>query len=243
MASSIEQANLSFLPDDYLANKARRRTNTICAALLGISLLGLGAAWFVADHTLSNTKVEHAAISAQFELESLRLKQVEQLQKQQQYLSRQAQLTDALIERVPRSVVLAELTDALPQGVSLTDFNLDSQLRMIQAPSVPANAVAQRQAANKATATPELQPRFYNVSLKIQGIAQNDVQVASFIGNLNQSPLLEEVNLSFSETKVIQGQPLRKFNIEAKLRRDADVSARKLAKRSKQTATLSSTGE
>jgi Tfp pilus assembly protein PilN len=229
MATATDNSNLSFLPDDYLANKARRRANSICAALLGVSLLGLGAAWFVADHALSTTRTEHDAITQQFELESLRLKQVEQLQKQQQYLSRQAELTDALIERVPRSVILAELTNGLPKGVSLTDFNLDSQLRpVVQPPPTAKNAVAQRKANEKnAVVNSDLQPRLYNVVLKIQGIAQNDVQVADFIGQLNQSPLLDEVNLSFSQTKPIQQQPLRQFSIEARLKRDANVSARK----------------
>ena len=225
MATSIAQAELSFLPDDYLAKKARRRANTLCAALIGVSLLAMGAGWLIADHSLSATKEAHSALSAQFDLEALRLQQVEQLQKQQKYLLRQADLTDALLERVPRSVILAELAGALPKGVSLNDFNLESQLRVVQM-AAPKTAVEQRRAEKKTDGKPVIQPRFYNVVVRIQGIAQNDVQVANFIGELGESPLLEDVNLLFSETKTIDQQPLRRFSVEATLRRDADVSAR-----------------
>jgi hypothetical protein len=69
----------------------------------------------------------------------------------------------------------------------------------------------------------------YDVTMKITGVADTDVQVAQLITKLNRSPLFKDVNLLISDHFERSGQTLRKFQIELGLVPDADVSNVKLA--------------
>jgi hypothetical protein len=77
--------------------------------------------------------------------------------------------------------------------------------------------------AAAAQAGPEIAQ--YDVSMKLKGVASNDVQVAQFISRLNTSKLVKDVNLVISDTFESQGQTLRKFQIEMMLDPKAEVTA------------------
>src|SRR5690349_8955753 len=128
---------LSFLPDDYLERKQRRRSNVICAGLFVIVLAAVCAAFVLRERVTRTLIAKHENVKRQYEEAAKRLEQVQQMQEKQKRMAHQAELTASLIERVPRSFVLAEVTNALPPGVSLLDMTLDSKERN-QAPVVKA---------------------------------------------------------------------------------------------------------
>src|SRR5207248_9374837 len=104
-----------------------------------------------------------------------------QMQEKQRTMAHQAELTASLLEKVPRSFVLAELTNGMPPGVSLLDFQLDAHVAS-GAPAGPKSAFelrkAQIDAANAATNTSTInalaaaQPRIYDVNMRATGVAQ-----------------------------------------------------------------------
>jgi hypothetical protein len=62
--------------------------------------------------------------------------------------------------------------------------------------------------------------------MKATGIAENDGQVSQFITKLNKSPLLKDVNLSYTDEYAPgqkEGPKLRKFQIEMTLDNDAKI--------------------
>ncbi len=61
------------------------------------------------------------------------------------------------------------------------------------------------------------------VTLKVTGMADNDVQVSQFISQLNASKLVRDVNLLQSEAFVQDKATLRRFQIEMMLNPDAEV--------------------
>ena len=54
--------------------------------------------------------------------------QVQQMQEKQRTMAHQAELTASLLEKVPRSFILAEITNGMPGGVSLLDFQLEARV-------------------------------------------------------------------------------------------------------------------
>jgi Tfp pilus assembly protein PilN len=235
---------LSFLPEDYLERKSRRRSNFICASLFVVVMGTVFGTWHVAKNTLTEVERQNADATAKYNEAAKRIDQVQQVKDKQHKLARQAELTDSLLERVPRSNLLAELTNALPAGVSLIDFAMDARVRA--APPAPPKSVFEQKkaeadaiAAGKkpgAPAAPEVQPKKYDVTMKLSGVADNDVQVAQFITKLNVSPLFKDVNLVITDeftraaksgttAKVGEGGPerMRKFQIELSLRPNAEV--------------------
>lgn len=218
---------LSFLPDDYLARKAIRRTNVIFAVLFLITVSAGGAAF---THAKKGVKLAREAndIARADKAQAARpIEQFQKLQEKQRTMAMQAELTSSLIEKVPRSFLLAELTNALPTGVSLVDLVLDSRKKS----AAPAAPVAKTSFETKAAGAnqkqkqtaPQVQPIIYDVSMKVTGIASNDVQVAQFITKLNASRLLRDVNLVISQEFKNGDDMLRKFTIEMNLDPTAEI--------------------
>lgn len=214
---------LSFLPDDYLERKARRRTNVICAGLFLICAGAIVTAIIFTERKLSEARLRNAEVSTQYGDAARPIRQFQQLQEKQRTMAHQAELTASLLERVPRSYLLAELTNAMPAGVSLLDIDLDSRIRVTPAPVAQTAFDKKRAELNKAQTAPVAQPRVYDVSLKVVGIATTDVQVSQFITRLNQSKLLRDVNLVVSDEYLFNKDKLRKFEIDMVLNPNAEV--------------------
>lgn len=231
---------LSFLPDDYLLRKAQRRSNVICAGLFVIVMAAIGAAFTFSERSVKAIERQHAQVEEEYTDAARRIQQVQQMQEKQRQMAQQAELTASLLEKVPRTFILAELTNSLPAGVSLLDFNLESR-RVNLAPVVVAKTmyeqrkqeIEREKAIGDKAKDPALQPRVYEVTMKLTGIADTDVQVAQYISKLNHSPLLKDVNLVISDQfkKDKEDRTMRKFQIELTLVPDADVSNVKLSTR------------
>jgi Tfp pilus assembly protein PilN len=233
---------LSFLPDDYLERKARRRTNAICAVLFCIVIAAIGGAFTVTEKSMREIEKQYTDVQQQYTDAAKRIEQVQQMQEKQRTMAHQAELTASLLEKVPRTFVLAEITNGIPSGVSLLDFMLNSTLSTAHPPP-PKTAFELRKAeidAGKTVAALAAQPRVYDVSMKLTGVAGNDVQVSQFITKLNESKMFRDVSLVFTD-EFLQGDnkeiKLRKFQIEMKLDPSAQVDTTSTPKLNK-TATV-----
>jgi len=218
-------SELSFLPDDYLERKAQRRTNTIFAVLFLTEMVAIGGAFSFTERSMVSVEKQHATLDADYTEAAKRIEQVTQMQNKQRQMAQQAELSAALLEKVPRSFLLAEITNALPSGVSLTDFILESRVRASTAP-VGQTAFERRQAADAKKAEAP-QPKVIDVTIRLTGLAENDVQVAQFITKLNRSKMLKDVNLGYTDTAKGEkdAKDLRKFQIELTLDNNADVQS------------------
>ena len=216
---------LSFLPDDYLERKARRRAIILCGALWIIVLAGIGGAFSVTERSMREVERRHDQIVREYTEAARRIEQVKQMHDQQRRIVQHAQLAASLVEKVPRSNLLAVLTNNLPTGVSLLDFSLESRAR-VTAP-ITGNSFDQRKAALDAQRTaesgaiPEVPKE--EVPLKLTGVAETDVQVAQYMSKLNASNLLKDVNLVISESVKENKQTMRRFQIEMMINPNAEV--------------------
>jgi Tfp pilus assembly protein PilN len=218
---------LSFLPDDYLERKARRRANGVCGGLAVIALGAVCAAFLYTERAQRDVEARLADTDTRYADAARRIEQANQMRAQQAQVVRRAELAATLLERVPRSNLLAEFTNALPAGVSLIDLSLDSRKRA-PAPVDAKTAFEQKKAALEgraaAAASAAQEPAKFDVCIKVTGVAGTDVQVAQFISKLNASKLVTDVNLLISDAFESQGVTLRKFQIEMMLDPTAEVS-------------------
>jgi len=223
---------LSFLPDDYLARKAQRRTNVICAIVFGAVMTGIGGTFSIMEREVKKAETENVAVSTDFTEAARPIAQFQQLQEKERTMSHQAELAASLLEKVPRSVILADVTNVLPPGVSLTDFDLESKKRTTPVPVAPPPGSFSQKPAGSAPAAPA-QPAtsalIYDVTMKVGGLAQNDGQVAALIAKLNGSRYFKDVTLVITDTfqKSPNDPALRKFEIEMGLNPDSDASVPK----------------
>jgi hypothetical protein len=143
-----------------------------------------------------------------------------------------AELAGALVERVPRSILLAELINRMPERLALLEFELKSE--KLQPPAPPtANSSSGRLTNGTPDRAPTLQeankslqkidPPRYKVSIAMLGVAPTDLEVSRYMTELNTFKLLRDVALVYSEEKTIDSRTMRSFKITMSLDSDADV--------------------
>lgn len=217
--------NHSFLPEDYLEKRAQKRTNFISLTLLVIVMAGVVAAWYVTVQQRSEVRHQQQLVNTQFEEAARRLDQYEKLQKQREQMIHKAYVTGTLVERVPRSVLLAELINSMPPNLSLLDMQLDTKVIAAAPPPTTAMERAGRNRAKKQkqqeAALPK--PPETQVRIVLTGIAPTDVQVAQFMSTLGHNAMFTEQHLGFSEETILRSRSMRKFRVDIELTRGFDV--------------------
>ena len=233
---------LSFLPDDYLERKARRRANILCGVLAVVVLGIIVSAFQYMEKITKAVQVKYDAVEKQYTDAARRIEKVNQMRAQQQQVVRRAELAASLVEKVPRSNILAEFTNSLPPGLSLTSLTMDSKERASAAPPAMTAFEQKRAALEGRTVSAPVAPKTYDVYIKLEGIANTDLQVGDFMKKLNNSTIFKDVNLiyteSFTDSKSgyssldqavdaarakRNNEVLRKFQIELMLNPSAEV--------------------
>ena len=223
--------NVDFLPEDYLHRKAQQRTNLLCLVLFFTVTAGVIAAFVVTEKRHAETLDLRDQVNSEFAEASKRLKQLKTMESQRATMMRKAEVTATLLERVPRSFLMAEITNSLPAGVSLIDFEMKTQVkkmpRQVKKQSKYEKRKRRKRGRNKVEEQKdEVEIPITEVLLELTGLAATDVQVAQFIATLGRSSLFEEIGLAFSEESKLEDELLRKFRVMIRIHSDADVSSR-----------------
>ena len=181
-------STINLLPQEYLQRRSQRRGNFICLVLLGLVMASTCGAALVSERTSRRTREVCQRINNSYAEAARLIDEVHELEAQKHRMIQKAKMSAALMERLPRSYVLAVLTNALPKGASLASVQMT--VKVVQPPSAaatpaPGTALTQHAlvAASRKPKQPEAAPDL-SVQLDIKGKATTDVQVARFIANL-----------------------------------------------------------
>ncbi|HEX8915252.1 MAG TPA: PilN domain-containing protein [Humisphaera sp.] len=222
MASPNE---LSFLPEDYLERKARRRANVLCGALSVVVMGTIGSAFYLSERSMRGLDEELAKVDRRYGEAAGDIEAVKRMHAKQRQIVQHAELASALMEKVPRSNLLATFAKSLPPGASLLDLALESKPQVTPA-ATGATAFDQKRAAAEAAKKPPEPPKF-DVVVKLTGVCESEGQVSEYMAKLNRSPLLKDVRLvqseAFSKDKEKGSAALRKFQLEMRVNPQADV--------------------
>ena len=226
---------LSFLPDDYLDRKVQQRTTAICASLFAIVVLAVGAAFQMTQTATRKVEAAYADIARRYAEAAEPIERFKRMQEQQKKMEAHAALSASLLEKVPRAYVLAEVTKALPANVSLLDFALDARPRVVAPAIGQMKTIYEQNKAEIEFARLSAAPKVFDITFKITGMADNDVQVAAFMNQLARSRLFRDVNLVVSDEFQASAKESkqRKFQIEMALTPDVEVKATEAAKPTK----------
>lgn len=218
----------SFLPEDYMRRKRDSRGLIVNVALFALMVGVVGSAFVVTNRQWAMVKAEHAQAQADYDAEAAKIEQLKEMEDKRQLLLRRAEITTALIERVPRSIMVAELVNRMPEGTTLTDVIMESSRVAPPAPpkTEPAGTKSLtdtgKDPAKKAPVTAA--PPTYDFRLTIGGLAANDTAVADFQTSLKNCPLLDRVDLVSTVEHIDGDRAMRKFRIEANIKPDADTA-------------------
>lgn len=216
-------STINLLPDNYLERRCRRRAKVICLILFAIIMGAVVTAKAVSEQSRRHTLDVSNRITAEYRAAAKLIIQLQQFERRKAKLLHKITLSSSLLERLPKSRVLAAVTNALPTDTSLLCFDMNIRRVITKADADKASRKRTskfdaRKRKRKASA-----PTVGIVVTELTGLAGTDIQVARFIANLARNPLVASVDLVYSQEKLIEKFPVREFQIVMKLHADADV--------------------
>lgn len=229
----------SFLPEDYVRDRRERRSNILAALMFSVVMCLVISAFFVTQRQWTSVKTQQETINRDYATEAQKIDQLKVLEKQKAEMLEKAEITSALLERVPRSRLMAELINRMPEQLTLTEFKLDGKRVVVVPPKVDPKEAAAKAAAKgarpqagqkgaaaadpKAEEKPKAMAPKFEFGVELVGLAANDQEIADYQASLKDSPLLANVDLISSVETMIEDVGRRKFRIEAVLRTDVDA--------------------
>ena len=220
--------NINFVPDDYAQSNESRRTNVIYLVLFAVVMIALGGSFVSIKIRQRACYASEEMINAKMTEIKEAIKKFEELQTKKREMMKTALTTAELLEPVPRSILLASLTNNLPPGVSLSEVKL-VQKQLKQNPTVAKTskfqaAQGQKAASQSQSRAPENPEKLLETRIDIGGLAPSDLQVASYIEQLSNSSLLDHVALVESKEFKLQDSTLRQFKLSAMLRKNVHLT-------------------
>jgi Tfp pilus assembly protein PilN len=212
-------ANINFVPDDYVQSNESRRANLMCLVLFSVVMAALAGSFMTIKMRQRACHAEESLVNAKMAKMQESIKKFEELQTRRKEMMRTALTTAELIEPIPRSVVLASLTNNLPAGVSLTKLNLVQK----EPPRTASDkSTKNRYQAAQGQGGSESEARVSGEKLlvthmEIEGMAPSDLQVSAYMERLDSSVLVSNVALVESQEKKVEETTFRNFKLTATL--------------------------
>ena len=220
-------ATINFVPNDYIEQRQSSRANLLYLMLLMAMLGAIGVTFGFIKMRQRSVQGELAELNTRMSKAHEQIAQLEDLKTKSRTMMKTMVMTAELLEPVPRSVVLASITNDLPSGVSLIELNLDTKEKKVYKP-VSQKIGTGSQYNNKSAAGNNAQATEAVIktetTLDMKGIAPSDIQVASYIANLSISILLDNVELVESKELEIDDVKFREFRLKAMLKPNLTLS-------------------
>jgi len=217
-----QPAQGSFLPADYVKGKGEQKANVAILLLFGAVLVGTVGVFVFNVQRQRLLAAEVRQVRGEFENESAEIEQLRSLEQQRIELLDRAEVVNAISEKIPRSILLAELWRGMPQELRLDEVELQGK-RISAAPVKSASAAGRRgtlapgaKTGAEAATVKVLPPKFEHY-LKLVGMSGDNEMIADYVASLRKSPLFSSVDVSEIVLKDIDDKPYRKFTITMKL--------------------------
>ena len=219
-------ANINFVPDDYVQSNESRKTNLMYLVLFGVVMIALCSSFITIKIRQRACGIKEKLVTTKMSQIQEAIKQFEELQAKRGAMMKTALTTADLLEPVPRSVLLASLTNNLPQGVSLLKVSLVQKETKQASRIAPTSKYQAAQAKKTATVEAKVsQEKLLETNIDIEGVAPSDLQVAAYIERLSNSILLDNVALVESkEHKVEDSTTFRRFKLTTMLKKDVHLT-------------------
>lgn len=221
----LTMSNINFVPDDYIQSNESRRANVMCLVLFAVVMAALGGSSVAIRIRQRACSAQESLVNAKMARMEESITKFEDLQTRRKEMMRTALTTAELLEPVPRSVLLASLTNNLPPGVSLVKLDMIQKEAPKSAAREPAKTKYEAAQEKGGSAEARLSSeKFLETRMEIEGIAPSDLQVAAYIEHLGNSLLLDSVALVESKEKKIEDANFRLFRLTAMLSKEVHLT-------------------
>jgi len=195
--------DIEFLPGWYSQFLRRRRTVFLQMWVTVAVALGLGLWLFLADRNERAAESVLDGLRGQIQQTSAQLQQMDRLEMLRKQLRQQAEVLTKLGIHVESGRLIDKLADVMPPSLSFLSLNIDTD-------EIPVQLSAAERVNLKDGARPPLDRR---LRVRLQAVAPTDVEMATFLTELNQISFFERPALNYVKNRVESGHVLREFEV------------------------------
>lgn len=209
---------INFLPDGFEERLERRRVAMIGGLAMVIALLSVGTLAAVKRIHVSNVRGISQQVDKEYSEAARQIDQLRAVETTKAVLLRKAAVATSLLDRTPRSYLLANLSNALPTHTSLVMLRMQTKAKkptLAEKKEADKAGTAARKSGKKGS---EEQPVTTSVLFTVEGLAPTDMEVAEYMSQLAKGNLFKNVDLVLSEKFEFDDNTIvRKFTIEFEL--------------------------
>jgi Tfp pilus assembly protein PilN len=222
-------SKVDFVPNEYIKQRESNRANLLSLALLLAVLIGIGLTFSVLKMRQSKVDAEVAALDKRLYKAHEQIKLLDKLQVKGKAMMKTALITAELPDLVGKSLILATLTNNLPDGVSLADISIRDTETKVKVKTPKSKTQFQKaKAASKKKKAPAVKI-VKNTQISLSGTARNDIEVAGYIAALDESFLVRSVGLIESKQITVNDIQSRRFKLKVMLKRNVKVTKEDIA--------------
>lgn len=236
-------STMNLLPDYYVKRRLRNRFDLVCVVLFAIVMAVMIGTDKYSSRQNRIIQAENIKVNAKFtEAANFLKNDFFQLQGCKGAMLKNAQAVAEKEERIPRSYILAVITNACPESLSLSELLLTTREPTKQK-NKRGRVVKRVKTGAKSAEAQEDKPKPPPIiEVKLQGVAKTDSVVTGLYSVLKFHPLVKKVDLQYTreegadakasrrsgsqkKTPVEDEVPLREFAIHMELHSQIDVLA------------------
>lgn len=194
---------LEFLPAWYPQWQRRRRMVLLQVWVTILLVLGLGSWLFLADRNCRDAQEALISLRGQLKETDEQLQQMDRLESLRKQLRQQDEVLSRLGDHVESSRLMAKLAAVVPSTVSLLSLNIEQEETPVQLSNV----------AKAALKSPAQAPMDRRMKVRVLGVAPTDVELATFITELNKVSFFDRVAPTYARDRKEGGHLLREFEL------------------------------
>ena len=215
MSTKQEQSEVKgFLPEEYLVQRRERRTNVLSVGLFVLVMAGVAIAFVVTDRNWNEIRNARSEVNHQFELATDQINAMEAYENRVSMMLEKAHVAVGLLDTVPKSILLAEIIARMPEGLGMLRLHYEtSEIKAARAKTPAVRSISARETQAQKEVPRTREPRMWNATLVIEGIAPTDQEVSRFMDALVELELMRRVRLEYSREKELNDMAMREFKI------------------------------
>jgi len=207
--------DIEFLPGWYAQFLRRRRTVFLQMWVTVAVAVGLGLWLFLAERNERAAESVLDGLRGQIQQTGAQLQQMDRLEMLRKQLRQQAEVLTKLGVHVESGRLIDKLADVMPPSLSLLSLNIDTD-------EIPVQLSATERVKLKEGSRPPVDRR---LRVRLQAVAQTDVEMATFLTELNQISFFERPALNYVKNRVEAGHVLREFEVTFNINLNSPVAA------------------
>lgn len=217
-------AKMNLLPEGYLRQRLQYRVDMLCVLLFGIVMVSIMTAETISSRQIEETRVTHERVVERYSVAAEQVQDFFALRAEKLKLMKEAEVISAIAERIPRSLLLAMVTNMCPKDMTLTNINVTDTIIVQQVDPEEQKRRKRMTEEEREKEKAKQPPPPTQLNMAISGLSANYNEITQFLQKLKNSPIMADVDVDFTRERRLQDRMLLEFRIQCVLLPTAEIT-------------------